>query len=88
MQARFLGDFRSTDREWAEERGLGDKLELILYAPRQEALELQRDSEAPLLLIPDAGGRGKAFSRARSSSTSPPSVRSSPSSRPTAPQPT
>ena len=59
VQARFLGDFRSTDREWAAERGLGDKLELIPYAPRQEALELQRDSEALLLLIPDAGGRGK-----------------------------
>jgi glycosyltransferase involved in cell wall biosynthesis len=57
--ARFLGDFRSSDREWAEERGLADRLELIPYAPRQAALELQRDSEALLLLIPDAGGRGK-----------------------------
>src|SRR5919106_1111210 len=27
--ARFVGDFRSSDREWAEQRGLGDKLELI-----------------------------------------------------------
>ena len=59
VQARFLGDFRSADLEWAEERGLGDKLELIPYAPRQAALELQRDSEALLLLIPEAGGRGK-----------------------------
>jgi glycosyltransferase involved in cell wall biosynthesis len=57
--ARFLGDFRSSDREWAEERGLADRLELIPYAPRQASLELQRDSEALLLLIPDAGGRGK-----------------------------
>jgi len=56
---RFLGDFRSTDREWAEERRLGDRLELIPYAPRRRSLELQRDSEALLLLIPDAGGRGK-----------------------------
>ena len=59
MQARFVGDFRSTDREWAEELGLGDRLELIPYAPRQASLELQRDSEALLLLVPDAGGRGK-----------------------------
>jgi glycosyltransferase involved in cell wall biosynthesis len=59
VRARFLGDFRSADREWAEERGLGDRLELIPYAPRQASLELQRDSEALLLLIPDAGGRGK-----------------------------
>ena len=57
--ARFLGDFRSTDREWAAELGLGDRLELIPYAPRVESLELQRDSDALLLLIPEAGGRGK-----------------------------
>jgi glycosyltransferase involved in cell wall biosynthesis len=57
--ARFVGDFRSTDREWAEQLGLGDRLELIDYAPRRRSLELQRDSEALLLLIPDAGGRGK-----------------------------
>jgi glycosyltransferase involved in cell wall biosynthesis len=57
--ARFVGDFRSTDREWAESLGLGDRLELVPYAPRADALRLQRDSEALLLLIPDAGGRGK-----------------------------
>jgi glycosyltransferase involved in cell wall biosynthesis len=57
--ARFVGDFRSSDREWAETLGLGDRLELIPYAPRSESLRLQRDSEALLLLVPDAGGRGK-----------------------------
>lgn len=57
--ARFVGDFRSSDREWAEELGLGDRLELVPYAPRSESLRLQRDSEALLLLVPDAGGRGK-----------------------------
>ena len=57
--ARFLGDFRSADREWAEGLGLGDRLELIPYAPRATSLALQRDSDALLLLIPDAGGRGK-----------------------------
>jgi glycosyltransferase involved in cell wall biosynthesis len=56
---RFLGDFRSVDREWAEEQRLGDRLELIPYAPRRRSLELQRDSDVLLLLIPDAGGRGK-----------------------------
>ena len=56
---RFLGDFRSTDREWAQTQGFGDRLELIPYAPRRRSLELQRDSEALLLLIPDAGGRGR-----------------------------
>ncbi|MGZ4402562.1 MAG: glycosyltransferase family 4 protein, partial [Gaiellaceae bacterium] len=38
---------------------LGDRLEVIPYAPRRKSLELQRDSEVLLLLIPDAGGRGK-----------------------------
>jgi glycosyltransferase involved in cell wall biosynthesis len=57
--ARFLGDFRSTDREWAEQLDLGERLELIPYAPRRRSLELQRDSDALLLLIPEAGGRGK-----------------------------
>jgi glycosyltransferase involved in cell wall biosynthesis len=57
--ARFVGDFRSTDREWAQALHLGDRLELVEYAPRHESLRLQRDSEALLLLVPDAGGRGK-----------------------------
>jgi glycosyltransferase involved in cell wall biosynthesis len=59
VDARFVGDFRSSDREWAEARGLMDRVELIPYAPRRRSLELQRDSEALLLLIPEAGGRGK-----------------------------
>jgi glycosyltransferase involved in cell wall biosynthesis len=57
--ARFLGDFRSSDREWAVQLGLGDRLQLIPYSPRATSLALQRDSEALLLLIPEAGGRGK-----------------------------
>ena len=57
--ARFVGDFRSSDREWAKSLALGDRLELIGYSPRGESLRLQRDSEALLLLVPDAGGRGK-----------------------------
>ena len=48
-----------TDREWADSLGLGDRLELVDYLPRGESLRYQRDSEALLLLVPDAGGRGK-----------------------------
>ena len=59
LVARFVGDFRASDREWAEARGLGDLLELVPYAPRSESLRLQRDSEALLLLVPDADGRGR-----------------------------
>jgi glycosyltransferase involved in cell wall biosynthesis len=57
--ARFVGDFRAADREWAETLGLGPKLELHPYVPRRESLALQRDSDALLLLIPDADGRGQ-----------------------------
>jgi glycosyltransferase involved in cell wall biosynthesis len=55
--ARFVGDFRSADREWAA--GIMDRIELIPYAPHRRSLELQRDSEALLLLIPEADGRGR-----------------------------
>jgi glycosyltransferase involved in cell wall biosynthesis len=55
--ARFVGDFRTADREWAA--NILDRMELIPYAPHRRSLELQRDSEALLLLIPDAGGRGR-----------------------------
>ena len=59
VTARFVGDFRTSDLEWAHGQALGERLELIPYAPRRRSLELQRDSEALLLLIPDAGGRGR-----------------------------
>ena len=55
--ARFVGDFRSGDREWSA--NILDRMELIPYAPHRRSLELQRDSEALLLLIPEAGGRGR-----------------------------
>jgi glycosyltransferase involved in cell wall biosynthesis len=57
--ARFVGGLRSSDREFADGLGLGDRVEEIEHVPRRSALELQRDSEALLLLLPDAGGRGR-----------------------------
>jgi glycosyltransferase involved in cell wall biosynthesis len=57
--ARFVGDFRAADRDWLEAEGLAPLVELVPYVPRRRSLELQRDSEALLLLIPEAGGRGK-----------------------------
>ena len=59
VAARFLGDFREADRTWAETLGLGDRFQLLPYASRADSLALQRDSEALLLLIPEAGGRGR-----------------------------
>jgi glycosyltransferase involved in cell wall biosynthesis len=56
---RFVGGFRSADREWAKAQGLAHMIEVHDHVPRRRALELQRDSEVLLLLIPDAGGRGK-----------------------------
>ena len=56
--ARFVGGLRAADQEWAERLGLGDRLEVLPYVPRRRALELQRDSEALLLLLPEAGERG------------------------------
>jgi len=55
---RFVGGFRAADREFAESLGLGDRIEVIPFVPRRRALELQRDSEALLLILPEAGGRG------------------------------
>jgi glycosyltransferase involved in cell wall biosynthesis len=57
--ARFAGDFRAADREYAETLGLGDRFELLGDLTRRRSLELQRDSEALLLLIPESGGRGR-----------------------------
>jgi glycosyltransferase involved in cell wall biosynthesis len=59
VTVRFLGDFRPGDREFLEGLGLGDRVELIDHVPRRESLRLQRDSDALLLLIPEAGGRGR-----------------------------
>jgi len=59
VTVRFLGDFRPGDREFLESLGLADRVELIDHVPRRESLRLQRDSDALLLLIPEAGGRGR-----------------------------
>jgi len=59
VHVRFVGDFRPGDREFMEGLGLADKVELLDYVPRRRSLELQRESEALLLLIPEAAGRGR-----------------------------
>jgi glycosyltransferase involved in cell wall biosynthesis len=63
--ARFAGDFRPRDRACAAQLGLGERVELHGRVPRRRALELQRDSEALLLLIPEAGGRGRGVITAK-----------------------
>jgi glycosyltransferase involved in cell wall biosynthesis len=58
--ARFVGDFRPADLAYAEQLGVADRLELLPFLPRRRSLALQRDSEALLLLVADAAGRGQA----------------------------
>jgi glycosyltransferase involved in cell wall biosynthesis len=59
VTVRFVGDFRPGDREFLDSLQLGDRVEIVDYVPRRESLRLQRDSDALLLLIPEAGGRGR-----------------------------
>jgi glycosyltransferase involved in cell wall biosynthesis len=59
VTVRFLGDFRPADREVMEELGVADRVELVPHVPRRESLRLQRESDALLLLIPEADGRGR-----------------------------
>jgi glycosyltransferase involved in cell wall biosynthesis len=59
VTVRFVGDFRPGDREFLESLELGERVEIIDYVPRRESLRLQRESDALLLLIPEAGGRGR-----------------------------
>jgi len=59
LVVRFAGDFREVDRQYAESLGLGERLELLGDVSRRRSLELQRDSEALLLLVPESGGRGR-----------------------------
>jgi glycosyltransferase involved in cell wall biosynthesis len=65
VTTRFAGDFRPRDRAYAVSLGLGDRLELHGYVDRRRSLELQRDSEALLLLIHEARGRGRALETAK-----------------------
>jgi glycosyltransferase involved in cell wall biosynthesis len=58
ITARFIGEFRTADRLWAESLGLGERLELVRFQPHAQAIASQRNSEALLLLIPYSGGRG------------------------------
>ena len=84
--ARFVGDFRSVDREWAATLDLGDRLELIPYAPRADrsGSSAIRRRCSPRARTPAEGER--VCSRGRCSSISPPAGRFSLSCRPTVPR--
>lgn len=63
--ARFVGGLPQRDRDWAAANGLAERVEVSPFVTRREALALERDSEALLLLIPDAGGRGRGVLTAK-----------------------
>jgi len=56
--ARFLGDLRPADRDWALALGLGDRLEIDGFRPHRETLAAMKAADVLLLLVPRAGGRG------------------------------
>ena len=63
--ARFVGGLPPRQRDWVESNGLRDRVEIHDFLPRAGALALQRDSEANLLLVPEAEGRGRAVLTAK-----------------------
>jgi glycosyltransferase involved in cell wall biosynthesis len=58
VEARFVGGFRTADREWAESLGLGSSLRIDGFLPHDLALREMKDADALLLLIPRSGGLG------------------------------
>lgn len=58
ISARFVGDMRPADREWARALGIDDAWEEAGFLPYRESIAAQREADALLLLIPDANGRG------------------------------
>jgi glycosyltransferase involved in cell wall biosynthesis len=56
--ARFHGDLRPADRQWALDLGLGDRLEIDGFRPHRETLAAMKAADVLLLLVPRAGGRG------------------------------
>ena len=58
VEARFVGGFRTADREWAETLGLGASLRIDGFLPHDQALAAMKAADALLLIIPRAGGRG------------------------------
>jgi glycosyltransferase involved in cell wall biosynthesis len=58
IEARFVGGFRTADREWAETLGLAGSLRIDGFLPHDRALAAMKSADALLLLIPRSGGLG------------------------------
>jgi glycosyltransferase involved in cell wall biosynthesis len=57
--ARFVGGVRVVDAPLLAELDLGDRLEVIPFQPHDKANELQKDSDALLLLLAESGEAGR-----------------------------
>ena len=58
VRARFVGDLRAADRDWAHALGIDDAWEETGFVPFRDAVAAQRAADALLLLIPHNNGRG------------------------------
>jgi glycosyltransferase involved in cell wall biosynthesis len=58
--ARFVGDLRASDRDWAAGLGIDGAWEETGFLPYRRTVAAQREADALLLLIPHADGRGDA----------------------------
>jgi glycosyltransferase involved in cell wall biosynthesis len=56
--ARFVGELRAEDREFAHGLGIDGAWREEGFRPYAESIRAQREADALLLLIPHAGGRG------------------------------
>jgi glycosyltransferase involved in cell wall biosynthesis len=63
--ARFVGGLRASDEPFIRSLGLGDRLEVVPFQPHDRTLELQRDSDALLLLLAESGPAGKKILSAK-----------------------
>ena len=63
--ARFVGGLRAADEPFIRELELGERLEVVPFQPHDRTLALQRDSEALLLLLADAGEAGRKILSAK-----------------------
>jgi glycosyltransferase involved in cell wall biosynthesis len=63
--ARFVGGVRVVDGPMLDELELGDRLEIVPFQPHDRVVALQRDSDALLLLLADAGEAGRKIISAK-----------------------
>ena len=63
--ARFVGGLRASDEPFIRSLDLGERLEVVPFQPHSRTLELQRDSDALLLLLAESGAAGRKILSAK-----------------------